>query len=170
MFTLWRLPPPPRLESRVKVCFPMLIIYKFCIPIWTQLIFSSLKQLDQAKKSDDRLILIPRPREVRQSYLTSILSTLTSIFYCIPIMVKLRPDIVLCNGPGTCIPIAGIAWLMKLSLVKVFMSVYWRILSHFWQEGIPKIKKNSIKYSEIFLKSSILHWPELGKRRSFVQM
>jgi hypothetical protein len=37
---------------------------------------------------------IPRSREVGQSYFTSILTTLRSQLYCIPLMLRLRPDLV----------------------------------------------------------------------------
>lgn len=63
------------------------------------------------------LVYIPRSRAVGQSYATSIFTTLYSVIGTVPIMVKVRPDLVLCNGPGTCIPVCLIAILMKAMFV-----------------------------------------------------
>lgn len=50
---------------------------------------------------------IPRSREVGQSYLTSIFTTLYSIFYTAHlILFKIQPDLLLINGPGTSLPVA----------------------------------------------------------------
>jgi len=56
---------------------------------------------------DGRILTIPRAREVGQSYLTSILTTLYSIASTAHIvLIQTRPDLLLLNGPGTCLPIA----------------------------------------------------------------
>ncbi|CAG9770463.1 unnamed protein product [Ceutorhynchus assimilis] len=60
---------------------------------------------------------IPRSRSVGQSYITSIFTTIISILYSVPIVLRLRPDIVLCNGPGTCIPICVLSFLLKCVFV-----------------------------------------------------
>lgn len=62
---------------------------------------------------------IPRSREVGQSYLTSIFTTLYSIFYTAHlILFKIQPDLLLINGPGTSLPVAlwtFIARVLQLS-------------------------------------------------------
>jgi beta-1,4-N-acetylglucosaminyltransferase len=67
-----------------------------------------------------RTIKIPRSREVGQSYITSIMSTLHAFLYSFWIVARLRPNLVICNGPGTCLPV-------------VFCTFIWRILG--WCEG-----------------------------------
>lgn len=47
---------------------------------------------------------IPRSRKVGQSYLTSILTTIYSFFACLPLMFR-KPDLLLVNGPGVCVPV-----------------------------------------------------------------
>lgn len=59
------------------------------------------------------IIRIPRSREVRQSYLTSVFSTLWSFVKCFPIVWRFRPDLLLCNGPGTCVPVCFVAFLLR---------------------------------------------------------
>lgn len=58
---------------------------------------------------------IPRSREVKQSYVSSIFTTINACLYALPIALRARADIVLCNGPGTCIPICAAIFLMKVS-------------------------------------------------------
>lgn len=56
---------------------------------------------------------IPRARQVMQSYISSIFSTLVAVLYSLPIVWSVYPDLVLCNGPGTCIPVCFWAYVMK---------------------------------------------------------
>ncbi|KAK9791371.1 hypothetical protein WJX73_002186 [Symbiochloris irregularis] len=48
---------------------------------------------------------IPRSREVGQSYITSVWTTLVALYAAFALVWTLRPQLVLVNGPGTCIPI-----------------------------------------------------------------
>lgn len=65
-------------------------------------------------KNDYELFRISRSRHVGQSYLTSVFTTIRSIWQCIPLVYHLQPEIVLCNGPGTCVPICLIAFMLKI--------------------------------------------------------
>ncbi|KAM0745645.1 oligosaccharide biosynthesis protein Alg14 like protein [Meredithblackwellia eburnea MCA 4105] len=76
-------------------------------------------ELEKSIQSGSFTILrIPRARKVHQSYITSPFSTLHSLAYCLWI-ISLKPllnvgskskpvfaDLVLMNGPGSCVPIA----------------------------------------------------------------
>eukprot|EP01097_Dermamoeba_algensis_P006516 TRINITY_DN4080_c0_g1_i1.p1 TRINITY_DN4080_c0_g1~~TRINITY_DN4080_c0_g1_i1.p1 ORF type:complete len:156 (-),score=11.96 TRINITY_DN4080_c0_g1_i1:41-508(-) len=66
-------------------------------------------------ESDDEkeIIEIPRSRHVGQSYFTSIFTTLYSIFAAILIVFKQKPDIIFCNGPGTCIPLCLASMILQ---------------------------------------------------------
>jgi beta-1,4-N-acetylglucosaminyltransferase len=57
-------------------------------------------------RQPDVVCIIPRSREVGQSYLTSIGSTLYSFLFCFKLIFEVRPNLLLCNGPGTCLPVA----------------------------------------------------------------
>ena len=48
---------------------------------------------------------IYRSRNVGQSYLSSILTTLIALFNAIPLIFKIKPNLLLVNGPGTCLPL-----------------------------------------------------------------
>ena len=49
--------------------------------------------------------VIPRSREVGQSWLTSAFTTAVACGHAALLVFKKRPDVVLCNGPGTCVPV-----------------------------------------------------------------
>ncbi|KAK2371567.1 UDP-N-acetylglucosamine transferase subunit ALG14 [Trifolium repens] len=56
---------------------------------------------------------IYRSREVGQSYITSVWTTLIATVHALWLMIKIRPEVILCNGPGTCIPLCIIAFIFK---------------------------------------------------------
>jgi beta-1,4-N-acetylglucosaminyltransferase len=68
---------------------------------------------------------IPRSREVGQSYLTSIGTTLYSFWFTLWLTgVQVQPDLLLVNGPGTCLPIALSAFLFRLVGWKTSKTVF----------------------------------------------
>ncbi|XP_062848282.1 UDP-N-acetylglucosamine transferase subunit ALG14 homolog [Trichomycterus rosablanca] len=67
---------------------------------------------------------IPRSREVRQSWTSSVISTLRSLLHSVPLVFRLRPDVVLCNGPGTCIPLCAAGLLLGILGMKRVLLVY----------------------------------------------
>ena len=71
-----------------------------------------------------RVMRVPRAREVKQSYLTSVPSTLYAGLCSLPLVLKACPDLVLCNGPGTCIPVCLCAYLLKFLGLKDSKIVY----------------------------------------------
>ncbi|CAM40210.1 putative glycosyltransferase family 28 protein [Leishmania braziliensis MHOM/BR/75/M2904] len=52
---------------------------------------------------------IPRAREVGQSYLTSVVTTLKATLACFRLVCTERPDVLLTNGPGVCVPVIAAA-------------------------------------------------------------
>eukprot|EP00884_Botryococcus_braunii_P019054 jgi/Botrbrau1/5832/Bobra.0366s0014.1 len=61
-----------------------------------------------------KVCTIPRSREVGQSYITSVVTTLIAMLAAFMIVLKENPDLVLVNGPGTCIPICVAAFFFRL--------------------------------------------------------
>jgi beta-1,4-N-acetylglucosaminyltransferase len=66
------------------------------------------------EKHNFEVATIYRSREVHQSYISSVFTTVRSILSSFPIVYKAKPDLILCNGPGTCVPICIVAFLYKL--------------------------------------------------------
>lgn len=65
-------------------------------------------------RQPDSIYRIPRSREVGQSYLSSILTTLWSFLHAFGVVLRIRPNILLCNGPGTCLPIAFVVLAYRI--------------------------------------------------------
>uniref|UniRef100_A0AAV2JJ12 UDP-N-acetylglucosamine transferase subunit ALG14 n=1 Tax=Knipowitschia caucasica TaxID=637954 RepID=A0AAV2JJ12_KNICA len=76
---------------------------------------------------------IPRSREVHQSWSSSLLSTINALCYSIPLVFRLRPDVILCNGPGTCVPLClaglGLGMLGLKQVVLVYVESLCRVES-----------------------------------------
>lgn len=68
-----------------------------------------------SSKNDDFFIHdIPRSREVGQSYASSIATTLYAFGFAMVLVARLRPKLLLCNGPGTCIPLCAAVFLFRV--------------------------------------------------------
>ncbi|XP_026147779.1 UDP-N-acetylglucosamine transferase subunit ALG14 [Mastacembelus armatus] len=81
--------------------------------------FESSKQ-----QSQFTICRIPRSREVHQSWTSSVVSTLNALRYSIPLVFRLKPDMVLCNGPGTCVPLCVAGLLLGILGMKKVQIVY----------------------------------------------
>ena len=114
---------------------------------------------------------IPRSREVGQSYWTSIFTTFYAFGLALYWQVRIRPDLILCNGPGTCLPVcvAGFLWRIisfgggfssfrggnsntsSSSPKLVFVESYCRV------QTLSLTGKLLYPFVDVFC----LHWPEL---------
>ena len=57
---------------------------------------------------------VPRAREVGQSYFTSVFTTLLAFWHSWRVYRKTKPDAILTNGPGTCVPVILACFLGKV--------------------------------------------------------
>ena len=71
-------------------------------------------ETDQNNQKNIQFISIPRSREVKQSYFTSIFTTIYSFFYGIYVFLKYRPQLLIVNGPGTCVPLCITVFLLRV--------------------------------------------------------
>ncbi|KAM9332860.1 UDP-N-acetylglucosamine transferase subunit ALG14 [Pholidichthys leucotaenia] len=78
----------------------------------------------QQANSKFAICRIPRSREVHQSWSSSVISTLNALWYSLPLMLRLKPDVVLCNGPGTCVPMCAAGLLLGILGIKKVLIVY----------------------------------------------
>lgn len=78
----------------------------------------------EGDNKDYKIMEIYRSREVRQSYFTSIWTTVFATLNCLPILWRENPDLILCNGPGTCIPLCVIAFLFKVLFITESVVVF----------------------------------------------
>ncbi|XVF40189.1 hypothetical protein PTKIN_Ptkin01aG0091500 [Pterospermum kingtungense] len=103
---------------------------------------------------------IYRSREVGQSYVTSFWTTLVATAHALWLMIKIRPQVVLCNGPGTCIPLCVIAFCFKM------IGIRWS--SIFYVESIARVKRLSLSglllYKLCIADQFFVQWPQLQKK------
>jgi beta-1,4-N-acetylglucosaminyltransferase len=116
-------------------------------------------QFESGKGKDYSITTIKRSRHVGQSYFTSIFTTILATLYSIPLLFKIRPSILLVNGPGTCLPICLLIFVLSRCL---FILPKCKII---FVESICRVKTLSltgqILYRLRIANSFIVQWPEL---------
>ena len=113
---------------------------------------------EQSHGNEEPLIKkIPRARQVLQSYISAVLSTLIAIFYSFPITFNTLPDLLLCNGPGTCIPLCFWCFVLKFFWIKDVNIVY--------VESICRVKTLSLSALILYFIADhiLVQWPQLQK-------
>ncbi|XP_030552939.1 UDP-N-acetylglucosamine transferase subunit ALG14 [Rhodamnia argentea] len=107
-----------------------------------------------------KYLQIYRSREVGQSYVTSVWTTLVATTHALYLMIQLRPEVILCNGPGTCIPLCAIAFLFKV------LGIRWS--SIFYMESIARVKRLSLSglllYKLRVADQFFVQWPQLQRK------
>lgn len=105
--------------------------------------------------SEFKIIKIPRSREVRQSWLSSVFTTLNAVFFSFPVVFWEKPDLLLCNGPGTCIPICLAAFALKVAGLRHVTMVF--------VESICRVKTLSLsgKIMYHFADHFLVQWKQL---------
>ena len=57
---------------------------------------------------------VTRSREVGRGWVSTVLTTIQSFYNCFVIMIRAKPQVVITNGPGTCLPIVYSAFFLRL--------------------------------------------------------
>jgi len=104
-----------------------------------------------------QILKIPRSREVGQSWLSTIFTTIFAIFYTIPLILYNPPDLLICNGPGTCIPIC-----LMVRFVRMFRILETKVI---FVESVCRVKSLSLSgkilYHGRVADEFVVQWPEL---------
>ncbi|RHZ61371.1 hypothetical protein Glove_348g25 [Diversispora epigaea] len=102
--------------------------------------------------------LVPRSREVGQSWITTPFSVLKSLIACIRIILFDLPDLVICNGPGSCIPVCVISYIPRFFGIKWIKLIY--------VESFARVKTLSLsgKLLISFVDRFIVQWPYLTQK------
>lgn len=113
---------------------------------------------NSATRIPDIIHTIPRSREVGQSYITSIYTTIKSILYSIYIIGVTLPDVVICNGPGTCLPI-----IYSTLLYRILGLCYGNVI---FIESFCRVQSLSLTGKLVFpiVDRFIVHWDELQQK------
>lgn len=103
---------------------------------------------------------IYRSREVGQSYATSVVSTLVALAHAMWLVVRIRPDVVFANGPGTCLPVCIAAFLLKVFGLKHSIIIF--------IESVARVQKLSLTGTILFrlgiADQFYVQWPQLSQK------
>ncbi|XP_016992339.2 UDP-N-acetylglucosamine transferase subunit ALG14 [Drosophila takahashii] len=105
-------------------------------------------------------IRVPRSRSVGQSWLSTLFTALWSLLFSCYLVWRDRPQLILCNGPGTCVPFCYAAWMWRLlgrlpahSRI-VFVESFCRV------ETLSLSGRLLLPLADLF----VVHWPQLAER------
>lgn len=98
---------------------------------------------------------IPRSRNVKQSYVSSIFTTIYATICTVPALCRFKPDVIFCNGPGTCVPVCLVAFLLRCMFILDCRIVF--------IESICRVRTLSLsgKILQFFADVFIIQWPQL---------
>ena len=96
-----------------------------------------------------------RNREVKQSWISTLFTTIYCTVECFFLVLKYRPKLIICNGPGTCVSICYSAFLLRLLGVCQPKVVY--------TESFCRVTSLSLSGKLIYpiADKFIVQWPEL---------
>lgn len=115
-----------------------------------------VEQEECGDADDVDLITIPRSREVGQSYITSIPTTLYALLRSVLPIIQLQPQLLLVNGPGTCLPLVVIARLLSLSGISRCQIVF--------VESVCRVTSLSLTGTvlQYIADEALVQWPDLA--------
>lgn len=124
---------------------------------------TSKDKIDSAKLSIERNAIwesIYRSREVKQSWISTIFTTLYSVLQSFILVLKITPELIICNGPGTCVVICYSAFLLRILGICQPTIIY--------VESFCRVKTLSLSGKLLYpiADKFIVQWPELTLKYS----
>lgn len=109
-----------------------------------------------------RTAVIPRSREVGQSYFSSLFTTAFALLHAVGIVLRSSPQLILCNGPGTCIPICASAYILKF---------FGRKVKIVYVESIARVETLSLSGKLLYRTADhfLVQWPQLQAKYPHAQ-
>jgi len=119
----------------------------------------SQTKLDAFDK-DCKVIRVKRSREVGQSFFSSILTTFIAFIQSFIAIFMDTPSIVICNGPGTCIPV--------LLAVYIIRWLKWTSIETVYIESVARVEQLSLSGKLVkwfnLADRFVVQWPTLSKK------
>lgn len=108
---------------------------------------------------------LPRAREVHQSYLSSIFTTIYSFLQTLVLLYKIRPELLLTNGPGTCVPVIYSIFLFRLFSLN-------RSCKIIFIESLCRVQTLSLSGKLVYpiVDQFVVHWPYLKDKYPLVEI
>ncbi|TDH74049.1 hypothetical protein CCR75_008186 [Bremia lactucae] len=113
-------------------------------------------ELDWKPTIKDSFVVIPRSREVGQSWLSTVWTTLRSFLSCVQLVYHCRPELVLCNGPGTCIPVCAAVLLLRIFRIQMNSKII-------FSESFARVNHLSLTGKLLYYVADefVVQWPQL---------
>ena len=113
-------------------------------------------KINEKSSKNFRILSLKRSREVHQSWLSSFLSTLIALKQSLVVILETRPDVLLCNGPGTCVPLCLAVFIYNV----LFFNFSTKVI---FIESICRAKTLSLtgRLLYFFVDGFVVQWPEL---------
>jgi len=131
---------------------------------------NKLREFEQGR-TDYEVVSIPRAREVGQSYFTSIFTTIKALLVCLVLVFWKPADLLLVNGPGTCLPVC-LAYLLTSAPGQVLnqcgVKNARKLTQIVFVESICRVKTLSMTGHCLrwIASSTLVQWPELAEKYS----
>ncbi|CAO3649290.1 unnamed protein product [Mucor hiemalis] len=102
------------------------------------------------------LCSIPRAREVGQPWSTVPYSIILALLTCTKVLMQHWPDLIICNGPGSCIPICMLTYIPRVLGIKKIEIIY--------IESFARVETLSLtgKLLYHFVDRFLVQWAELS--------
>ncbi|KAL7512719.1 hypothetical protein ACHAXN_011529 [Cyclotella atomus] len=122
------------------------------------------KDSDSNSQSMAAVHRLPRPREVHQSYTSSILPTLRAIYHTYYLLQQEQPDLILANGPGMCVPLIYLIFLFRFLGVSSCKMIF--------VESLCRVQTLSLSGKLVYpiVDQFVVHWPSLKKKYNLVNV
>ncbi|KAF1806109.1 glycosyltransferase family 1 protein [Mucor lusitanicus] len=108
------------------------------------------------QQNDFNIYTIPRAREMGQPWSRVPLTVLAALVASVKIIVTAWPDLIVCNGPGSCIPVCMLAYIPRVLGIKKMEIIY--------IESFARVESLSItgKLLYPFVDRFLVQWPQLS--------
>ncbi|CAO3702706.1 unnamed protein product [Rhizopus stolonifer] len=118
----------------------------------------TLEYEQSIKKGEYAIYKIPRTREIGQSLKTVPWTISFALLKSSKIFIQTWPDLILSNGPGSCLPLCMLAFLARVLGLKKIEIIY--------VESFARVKDLSLtgKLLYPFVDRFLVQWPELAEK------
>jgi len=152
---LWMLGSLPEVASGTTMGLDRLAPRRYLIADTDKMSQTKLDAFDK----DCKVMRVKRSREVGQSFITSIFTTFIAFIQCFIAIFRDTPSIVICNGPGTCIPVLLAVFIIRILKWTDIETVYIESVARVEHLSLSGKLVQKLNLSDRF----VVQWPALSK-------
>ena len=107
---------------------------------------------------NSKFLTIQRSREVNQPWMQTVYYSIIALFNSIYMVWKYEPALILCNGPGTCVPLCFAIVILRILGIACFSTKIVFVESFCRVQSLSLSGKLLYPISDIF----VVQWPDLA--------